>query len=454
MPELISSFFSSAVDLVWGLPLIVVLLGGGIVLFIYSGLLPLRGFVHALRLVSGKLKLENEEKAEGQISHFQALSNALAATVGLGNIAGVAVAITQGGPGAVVWMWIAALIGMNTKFFECTLAVMFRGRDYRGEVQGGPMYVIQNALPKVFLPLAFFFSFCGMIGCMALFQVNQLSNFMLDQYGTDRMFIGVGSFLLIGFILKGGLARLSKVTSALVPVMAVFYVIACVYILGVNIEKIPSLISLILSDALTGKAAFGGAAGYGVMEVMKVGVKRAAFSNEAGVGTAPMAHGNARTNEPVSEGLVAMLGPFLDTMIICTMTALVVLISLPVGSFDDVAGITITAQAFENSLPGWGTHILGIAVILFSLTTMLGMANYNEKCWNFFFRGRKGLGENTFILVFCISLFVGALAELGDVVNVLDTGYGLMAFPNMLATLILAPKVKVAMKAYFKKYKI
>ncbi|NQZ02840.1 MAG: alanine:cation symporter family protein [Bdellovibrionales bacterium] len=454
MPQFVSQFFSVLVDWVWGLPLIIVLMGGGTILFLYSGLLPLRGFSHAIKLVTGKLRLEGDDQAQGQITHFQALSNALAATVGLGNIAGVAVAITQGGPGAVVWMWIAAVIGMNTKFFECTLALMYRGKDYRGEVQGGPMYVIVNALPKAFTPLAYFFAFCGLIGCMALFQINQLSGYMQDQYQIEPISVGVVCFFLVFFILKGGLKRLSKVTSALVPVMAVFYILACLAVLIANAEKIPGLLSAIVSDAFTGEAMFGGAAGYGFLEVMRVGVKRAAFSNEAGVGTAPMAHGNAKTSEPVSEGLVAMLGPFLDTMIICTMTALVVLIAVPIESVKGLGGITITARAFEVALPGMGSHVLGIAVLLFSITTMIGMANYNEKCWNFMFKGARGLGENAFITVFCSTLLIGAVSELGDVVNILDTGYGLMAFPNMMATLILAPKVKQAMKEYFSKYKL
>jgi AGCS family alanine or glycine:cation symporter len=417
-------------------------------------MLPLRGFFHAIRLVTGKLHLEGDEDAQGQISHFQALSNALAATVGLGNIAGVAVAITQGGPGAVVWMWIAAVIGMNTKFFECTLALMYRGRDYRGEVQGGPMYVIANALPKQLYPFAVFFAVCGLVGCMALFQSNQLSGYMQSQYNVPPEAIGVACALVVGFVLKGGLKRLSKVTSSLVPVMAVFYVMGCLVVLILNLEKIPGLLGAIISDAFTGEAMFGGAMGYGFLEVMRVGVKRAAFSNEAGVGTAPMAHGNAKTSEPVSEGLVAMLGPFLDTMIICTMTALVVLIAIPLETVQGLGGITITSRAFEVALPGAGSHVLGIAVLLFSITTMIGMANYNEKCWNFLFKGRRGFGENTFIAVFCLTLGLGAISELSDVVNILDTGYGLMAFPNMMATLILAPKVKQAMKDYFSKYKL
>ena len=453
MAQWFSGFLAQLVDVVWGAPLVLLLLGGGLGLFFYSSFLPLKGFFHAFSLIMGK-HAAKEKKAEGQLTHFQALSNALAATVGLGNIAGVAVALTQGGPGAVLWMWLAALVGMNTKFYECTLALMYRGKDYQGEVQGGPMYVISQAMPKAFAPAAVFFSICGMIGCMALFQVNQLSSFLNDQYHVDKMTVGVISAVLIGFILLGGVVRIARVSSKLVPSMAVIYIAGCLVVLGLNIEKIPSMLMLIVSDAFTGQAMFGGAAGWGIMEVMNVGVKRAAFSNEAGVGTAPMAHGNAKTNEPVSEGLVAMLGPFLDTMIICTMTALVILITLPLEAFRDVGGITITVEAFETTLPGFGRHVLGTAVLLFSITTMIGMANYNEKCWNFLFKGRYGMGRKTFILFFCTTLIFGAVVEIESVVNLLDIGYGLMAWPNMIATIWLAPKVKAALIDYFKRYKI
>lgn len=451
MSEIFSHFLVQAVDLIWGLPLVFLLIGGGLGLVFYSSLLPIVGFAHAIRLVLGHYK-ERDKKAPGQLSHFQALTNALAATVGLGNIGGVAVALTQGGPGAVFWMWVAALIGMNTKFFECSLAVMYRGKDYKGEVQGGPMYVIAQALPGFFRPMAYMFAICGLIGCMALFQVNQLAEYLENHYQWDRLTVGIFSAIAVGFVLKGGLKRMGKVTGALVPGMAIFYVIGSLVIISLNFEKVPGVFALIFHDAFTGQALFGGAAAWGFIEVMKVGVKRAAFSNEAGVGTAPMAHSNAKTTEPISEGLVAMLGPFFDTIIICTMTAVVILITLPVEKFQGVAGVLITIEAFEASLPGVGQHLLGIAILLFSFTTMIGMANYNGKCWDFIFKGRWGMTQNTFILVFCGTLIFGSLTRLENVVNILDIGYGLMAYPNMIATIWLAPKVKKALKEYFKRH--
>lgn len=453
LPGFVSEFLSQVVAIVWGMPLVFLLMFGGLGLFVFSGFMPLRGFAHAIRLVMGKFS-EQEKKAEGQISHFQALATALAATVGLGNISGVAVALTQGGPGAVFWMWMAALVGMNTKFFECTLAVMYRGHDHNGEVQGGPMYVISKAMPGWFKPAALMFAICGLVGTTELFNVNQLTSFLHTQYGIDRLTVGILSAIFVAYVIMGGIRRIGFISSLLVPSMCVLYVVGSMIVILMNYEKVPGLFALIFRDAFTGEAMFGGALGYAFLQVMNVGVKRAAFSNEAGIGTAPMAHGNAKTNEPVSEGLVAMLGPFLDTIVVCTMTAMVILISIPYESFQGIEGITLTVDAFEKNWPGFGKHFLGVVIFLFSVTTMIGMANYNEKCWNFLFRGRWGLGKNTFTLYFCATLVFGAVIQLEDVINIMDIGFGLMAYPNMIATLWLAPKVKDAMVDYFKRMRL
>jgi len=310
----------------------------------FSKLIPLRGFGHALKLVSGKIK--SEDKAEGQISHFQALSNALAATIGLGNIAGVAVAIYQGGPGAVFWMWVSALLGMNTKFFECSLAVMFRGKDYESQVQGGPMYYIEKGLGPKFKFLGVAFAFFGVVGTLALFQINQLASFVHTSYSLDGLWTGLIFASITAYILRGGLIRISHFTSKVVPLMSFLYFILCVAILAMNMPKAIEVFFAIFQNAFGSDQMIGGAMGYGIMHVIQTGVKRAAFSNEAGIGTAPMAHGNAKTSEPVSEGYVAMLGPFIDTLVVCTLTALVILISLD-GVSDDIAvnGINLTAYA-------------------------------------------------------------------------------------------------------------
>lgn len=448
----VTEVLSIVVDYAWGMPLVVLLIGGGLFLSVYSGFQPLLGVKHAILLVLGKHS-EEEKLAEGQITHFQALSNALAATIGLGNIGGVAVAIHQGGPGAIFWMWVAAFIGMNTKFFECTLAVMYRGRDCYNEIQGGPMYVIENALGKNWKPMAVFFAVCGLVGTMALFQANQLASYAVDNYAVSAPLVGIFSAVFVGIVLRGGLRSVAMATSSMVPTMCVFYVVCSLVILFLNFDKIPGVFLLIFTEAFNGSALVGGAEGLAVIAILKIGVKRAAFSNEAGVGTAPMAHGNAKTNEPISEGYVAMLGPFLDTIIVCTLTALVILTTVDLSAIgSDVEGVLLTALAFETSFGVFGKHFLGVAILLFSTTTMIGMANYNNKCWHYLFKGRKGFGEKTFIAVFCLCLFLGAIAEMGNVVNVLDIGFAFMAFPNMIATLILAPRVMKAFNKYKAKY--
>jgi AGCS family alanine or glycine:cation symporter len=283
----------------------------------HSKFLPLKGFVHAIKLLTLK-KDDAVQEAEGQISHFQALCNALAATIGLGNISGVAIAISTGGPGALVWMWIAAFLGMNMKFFECAVAQLHRGRDYKGEVQGGAMYVIENALPKSFKPLAIFFAVCGLVGTLSLFQINQLAQYGEVYYGVDRWMSGVFFSLLTAAILFGGLKRISQFCTLIVPFMSVFYFIVVAIIMVINFDKFPHVFNLIFRDAFNPSAAFGGIAGYEFIHILTTGMKRATFSNEAGIGTAPLAHSNSRTAEPISEGYVAMLEPFLDTILSCS----------------------------------------------------------------------------------------------------------------------------------------
>lgn len=318
-----SNLLSIIVDYVWGMPLIVLLIGGGFYLLVLSRGLSFKGFIHGFKLFLGLYQHDHQEKAEGQISHFQALCNALSSTIGVGNIAGVAVALSQGGPGAIFWMWVAGLIGMNTKFFECTLSLMYRGRDYKSEVQGGPMYVIQNALPKKYLFFAFLFAFFGLVGTFPLFQVNQLSIF-IESYFSESFFpipafaVGAICAVIVAIILHGGLQRLSKVTSTLVPLMCVLYVFCALIILFVQRDKIFEALGLIFTEAFGFQAACAGGLGHCLREAMRIGVKRAAFSNEAGMGTAPMAHGNTKTQEPVSEGLVALIGPFW-TPLLCVL---------------------------------------------------------------------------------------------------------------------------------------
>ena len=438
-------------DLAWGTPLLVLLLGGGIFFMLYSRLLPFRYFRHAIAILTGKYDNPDEP---GQINHYQALSTALAATVGMGNITGVALAITMGGPGAIFWMWVSALLGVTTKYFTCTLAVMYRGRDSNGEIQGGPMYVIVEGLGRNWKPLAIFFCLMGMIGVLPMFQVNQLTQIVrdvvlipngVDAGFTSNLVSGLLVSLLVGVVIFGGIKRIGRVTGRMVPVMVVLYVISVLFIIFSQPGRIIPSFALIFRDAFTAQSVLGGSLG----AIVITGVRRAAFSNEAGIGTAPMAHGAAKTNEPVREGLVAMLGPVVDTIIVCTMTALA-LIMTGVWETGESDGITLTAEAFEASLPGFGSYLLTICVVVFALSTMLSFPYYGTKCFSFIFGARRSYFYKWFYI---LTIPVGATATLGTVVGIFDGAYALMAFPTMLSALLLSPSVVRASKDYFKRLK-
>ena len=446
---MIEEISTIVVDYLWGPILVTILVGAGIYLLALSRLKIISRLTMGFRLISGRYNHDNDDNALGQISYFKALCNALSSTIGLGNIAGVAVAISQGGAGAIFWMWMAAILGMNTTFFECTLAVMFRGRDYRGEVQGGPMYYI-SALPKKLHFLGWIFALCGLFGTLALFNVNQLTAFTNEHYGMPPWMMGGFAALLTAYVLNGGLSRLVKFTSTLVPVMCVIYVISCLVILTFNFDKIPGIFLSIFDQAFSGRAAWGGVTGLTVAQVIQIGFKRASFSNEAGVGTVPMAHSNAKTSEPVAEGLVAMIGPLLDTLIVCTLTALTILSTLSLEEIHDSSGVLITMSAFQKALPLSGHYILGLSIFLFSFTSILGMSNYNQKCWNFLFKGI--LSQKIFICFYCGSILMGALSPMGIMINFLDIFFALMCVPNLIAVVILAPKVVRAMDKYFKRF--
>ncbi len=438
-------------DLAWGTPLLILLLGGGLFFLLYSRMLPFRYFRHALAILLGRYDDPDEP---GHISHYQALSTALAATVGMGNITGVALAITMGGPGAIFWMWVSALLGVTTKYFTCTLAVMFRGRDSRGELQGGPMYVIVEGLGRNWRPLAIFFSLMGMIGVLPMFQVNQLTQVVRDvvlipnQVGagfTSDLISGLLVALLVGIVIFGGIKRIGKVTGRMVPLMVALYVLLVLYIIFSNPGNILPSFALIFRDAFTAKSVLGGSLGALVI----TGVRRAAFSNEAGIGTAPMAHGAAKTNEPVREGLVAMLGPVVDTIVVCTMTALA-LIMTGVWNAGESDGITMTADAFEQAMPGIGPYLLTICVAVFSLSTMLSFPYYGTKCFSFIFGARHSY---LYLWFYLVTIPVGATATLETVVGIFDGAYAMMAFPTMISALLLSPHVLRASKDYFKRLK-
>lgn len=445
MSEILAKFS----ELAWGTPLLILLVGGGLFFLIYSEFLPFRFIGHAVRIISGKY---DDPSEPGQLSHYQALSTALAATVGMGNISGVAVAIATGGPGAIFWMWISAILGVTTKFFTCSLAVMYRGKDSLGNTQGGPMYFIVEGLGKKWKSLAIFFSIAGMIGVSPIFQANQLSQIVAENIegtatpsASTLVIIGIFISIFIGSVVFGGIKRIGNVTAKLVPSMVVLYFISVLFILISHYKELPRSIILIFSDAFTGNAVLGGALG----TIIITGIKRAAFSNEAGIGTAPMAHGAAKTSEPIREGLVAMLGPIIDTIIVCTLTALAIIVT-GVWEHSDLNGISLTSLAFKSSIPYIGEVVLMICVVVFALSTMLSFPYYGAKCFSFVFGAAY---KNIYYAVYIGAAILGSVVSLSAIINLIDGMYALMAIPTMLSSLLLAPKVKKEMKRYFSKYK-
>ena len=442
--EFFDRFWSTAVDYAWGMPLVILLVSAGIYFTLAGRFVPFRRLKHAIAILRGKF---DDPKDPGEISHFQALSSALSATIGMGNIAGVAIAVTLGGPGAIFWMWVAGLVGMSTKFFTCTLATMYRKKDENGVDQGGPMYFIEVGLGKYFKPLAIIFAVFGMVGCLPLFQVNQLSGLLNNDWGLSRSITGIICMISVGIVILGGIVRVGKVTSKIVPAMFILYLVSGLYVVFSNWDMVPLIFKSIFSQAFGGQALIGGGTGVAFREVIVTGIKRAAFSNEAGIGTAPMAHGAAKTDEPVREGLIAMLGPFLDTNIVCTITALVIL-STGVPTTDD--GVVMTVNAFEKAMPGLGRYIMTLVIVLFSISTMISYSYYSLKCAKYLFGYKIG---DKYKYIFIISLFFAAIWSQDTVINMLDTSFAMMAFPTLIGTLLLSPKVISATKDYFKRLK-
>ena len=446
----LDSLFSSLASALWGTPLVILLLGGGLYFAIISRMAPILYFKHAIQILLGKYDSEDDP---GQITHFEALSSALAGTVGMGNIAGVAVAIHTGGPGAVFWMWITAILGMSTKFFTCTLAVMYRGYDDKGEIQGGVMYFIENGLGKKYKPLGIMFSVSGLFGSLVFFQANQLSQIIRDfiyaplgifQHNPDlgNLFTGILVAGLVSIVIFGGIQRIAKVASKLVPFMVGLYLSAAFIVILKNIGEIPSVFKIIFQDAFTGKSVAGGAIGTMII----IGVRRGLFSNEAGTGTETMAHGAAKTKEPVREGLVAMLGPFIDTIIVCSITAIIILIS---GVYtQDINGVSMTALAFEHELGISGKIFLIIAVLTFAFSTMFGYSFYGRKCVSYLF-GTKA--KYLYNWVYITMIVVASVASLDIAINFVDSAYALMVIPTMVGTILLSPKVIAEAKLYFSK---
>lgn len=444
MLETLERLTGEFVGLVWGLPLVIMLVGSGILFTVYFGFPQIRFFWHSIQIITGKF---DKPEDKGEISHFQALCAALSATVGLGNIAGVAVAISLGGPGAVFWLWVAGFIGMCTKFTEVTLSLSYRDVTPEGHVHGGPMFVIKNALSKNFYPLAWayaFFTILSSFGAGNMFQSNQMAAVIKSSAGIPEWISGlifcVGAFL----ILIGGIKRIGKVTEKLVPAMVGLYILGAIVIIVARIENVPGMFAMIFTDAFTGTAAIGGFAGAAFKDVLVMGIRRATFSNEAGMGSSAMAHSAAKST-PIQEGIVALLEPFIDTIIVCTITAIALLLT-GVWNMEGVpAGSEMTAQAFESVMGPTGRWVVTATVTLFAFSTLISWSYYGEQGVTFIF-GEKFIPVYRYVFIGFI--FVGAIAKLDIVLNLSDAVYGLLAIPNMIACYILLPKVKEQLKIY------
>ena len=446
--DTIDSFMAELANILWGTPLVILLLGGGFYFSIISRLAPFTYLLHAIDILFGKYDSDDDP---GQITHFQALSSALSSTVGMGNIAGVAVAIHTGGPGSIFWMWCTAILGMSTKFFTCTLALMYRGKDDNGEIQGGVMYYIEEGLGEKYKLLAIMFGLSGLIGCTIFFQANQLSQIIREYFYNsvgifqEEIFVGdlVTGFvvaIIVATVIFGGIKRIANVASKMVPIMVGIYLVAAIFIIGKNIYNVPSIFSLIIKDAFSGNAIAGGAIG----TMISIGVRRGLFSNEAGSGTETMAHGAAKTKEPVREGLVAMLGPFIDTIVVCSITAIVILLS---GVYtQELNGVSMTVSAFENELGILGKILIMIAVITFSLSTMFGYSYYGRKCTSYLFGTKWKPVYNWF---YVIMIVLASTISIDIAINFMDSAFALMVIPTMISTILLAPKVLKESKRYF-----
>ncbi|TMU55677.1 alanine/glycine:cation symporter family protein [Flagellimonas algicola] len=433
-------------------PMFILLIGGGLFLIFYSKLTPYRFFGHAIAITRGKY---DDKNAKGDVSSLQALSAAVAATVGLGNISGVAIAIHDGGPGVVFWIWMTAIIGMCIKFYSCSLSIMFRGEDSEGKLQGGPMFYITKGLGNKYKPLAIFFCLSGIFGFLGVFTANQFTEtFMSVVEPSDSLFtmsdfnwklsVGIVLAIITSFVIFGGLTKIAKVATAIVPVMVMVYLVAVIVVMVLNASQVIPALKLIISEAWNFKTIVTG----GFWGLVIIGVKRAMFSNEAGLGSAPMYHGQSKNDEPIREGLVAMLGPFIDTILVCTFTAVVIILS---GAYlDDSSGIVMTLQAFRTTLFGFGDDLLMIIVTAFALSTLFTYSYYGVKCLSFLTNAKIGRFYNHY---FVIMIVFAAVASLDLVKNLIDLSYALMVIPNMIAVLILAPKVNAAAKIYFQKLK-
>lgn len=440
------TFFKTLDSFVWGPPLLILLVGTGIYLSLRLGLLQVFKLPLAFRLIF------TEDKGEGDISSFAALATALAATVGTGNIVGVATAIKTGGPGALFWMWIAAFFGMATKYAEGLLAIKYRTKDANGEVAGGPMHYILNGMGQKWRPLAIFFAFSGILvaflGIGTFSQVNSITDSLQNSFNWSPKIVSILIAIIVGLIIFGGIQSISKVSEKLVPFMAAAYILAALTVIALNYKNIIPAIQQVFSGAFTGTAAVGGFAGALVKDAIQNGIARGVFSNESGLGSAPIAAAAAKTNEPAEQGLISMTGTFIDTIIICTLTGLAILVTGK-WTVSGLEGAPLTQSAFATVFGNVGVLVLTVCLVLFAFTTILGWSYYGERCFEFLF-GTQYLSLYRSIFILMVAL--GGFLELNLIWTIADIVNGLMAIPNLIALLALSPVIISETKHYFEKH--
>lgn len=438
-------FFTAIDNIVWGAPLLVLLVGTGIYLTVRLGLLQVTRLPKAFKLIFV------DDKGEGDISSFAALATALAATVGTGNIVGVATAIKSGGPGALFWMWVAAFFGMATKYAEGLLAIKFRSKDAEGKVSGGPMHYILLGMGQKWKPLAIFFAVAGVLvaflGIGTFSQVNSITSSLENSFGLSPQIVSIVIAIIVAIIIFGGIESISNVSTKVVPFMAILYIVATLTVIFAYSDQIIPSLELVFKSAFTKSAAIGGFAGATVKEAIQRGIARGVFSNESGLGSAPIAAAAAKTNEPVEQGLISMTGTFIDTIIICTLTGLSILVTGK-WTVEGLEGAPLTQAAFGSIFGTPGELALTICLVLFAFTTILGWSYYGERCFEFLF-GVKHL--KIYRIIFITMVALGGFLKLELIWVIADIVNGLMALPNLIALLVLSPVIIKETKKYFHK---
>ncbi|MGI9281674.1 MAG: alanine/glycine:cation symporter family protein [Endozoicomonas sp.] len=449
--ETLTEIIGAINGIVWGPMMLVLILGVGLFLMLGLRLMPILKLGTGFKLLWQGRSSKSGEENSGEISPFQALMTALSATIGTGNIAGVATAVFMGGPGALFWMWCTALVGMATKFSEAVLAVKYREVDENGNHYGGPMYYIKNGLGSKWAWLGTTFAIFGAIAGFGIgntVQSNSVADVLHSNFGLPPLITGLVLMGLVGAVLIGGIRRIGAVASTLVPLMAIAYLFAGLVVLGINADKIPDALSLVFTHAFTPTAATGGFAGAAVWAAIRFGVARGVFSNEAGLGSAPIAHAAARTKDPVRQGMIAMLGTFLDTIIVCSITGLVIITT---GVWTSgVTGAALTSAAFAEALPGVGNYLVAISLAIFAFTTILGWSFYGERCI-VFLMGPRAVKPYRFLWI--VAVPVGATVSLDFIWLVADTLNAMMALPNLIALALLSPVVFKLVREYFNREK-